>query len=280
MYLPYLIASINNTTNSFGLSASMVTFGEELLPQGSLLKLDPDYSNTKEYFEQMKPHVDKIRAYYKRRKDQRILSNLLYLNKRKRKKELVVGDVVIIQSLHLTAGRGVRATGSPGIILDICSSKKSALVENLLTGRIVKYNFSYLRRLTKPLFAKLPDNWKREIEKLNRADPRETSSSERDLEGSQVEEPGPLVYSQPLEEIETDPEVSQENTRPVTRSQLRHSQDEQSGMISYLRPQDDTDTIVVTLQESAGADSNHQLAEDMAMERRRESPPFHGFTED
>merc|ERR1712074_443749 len=40
MYLPYLIASINNTTNSFGLSATMVTFGEELLPQGSLLKLD------------------------------------------------------------------------------------------------------------------------------------------------------------------------------------------------------------------------------------------------
>ena len=122
-----------------------------------------DFSNKKEYFEKFKPHVDKIRSQFKKKKEQRIKSNLLYINKKRGKKNFIVGDLVILQSLHLTAGRGMRAIGAPGIILDICKSGRSALVENILTNRIAKYNYSYLRRITTPILTRLPDNWKSEI---------------------------------------------------------------------------------------------------------------------
>ena len=116
-------------------------FGEELLPRGELLELNMDYSNTKEYFEQLKPYVDRIRSQFKKKKENRIKYNLSYINKKRTKKDFIVGDLVILQSLHQAVARGMRAIGAPGIILDICKSGKSALVENILTNKIVEYNF-------------------------------------------------------------------------------------------------------------------------------------------
>ena len=145
-YLPYLITSINLTCTTFGVSPTQVMFGEELLPSGELLELNMDYSNTKEYFEQLKPYVDRIRSQFKKKKENRIKYNLSYINKKRSKKDFIVGDLVTLQSLHQAVARGMRAIGAPGIILDICKSGKSALVENILTNRIVKYNFSYLKR--------------------------------------------------------------------------------------------------------------------------------------
>ena len=202
-YLPYLMTTINNTTLAFLASPTEVTYGEELLPKGNLLELDQDYANTREYVEHLKPHVENIRAQFKKRKEQRIRSNLLYINKRRAKKDLVSGDLVILQSLHLTKGMGMRAIGTPGIILEICKSGKSALVENLLTQRIVKYNLSFLRRVTKPMFAKIPDDWKSQIIGAERATPRDSSSSESHFGESQEE------LSQPLDETQAEASASQ-----------------------------------------------------------------------
>ena len=202
-YLPYLITSINNTTQTFLASPAEVTYGEELLPKGNLLELEQDYANTKEYFDRLKPHVENIRAQFKKRKEQRIKSNLLYINKKRTKKNLLTGDLVILQNLHLTKGMGMRAIGSPGIILEICKSGKSALVQNLLTQRIVKYNLSFLRRVTKPLFAKLPDDWKEQIVGTTRKEPRDSSSSESQFGNSQED------LSQPLDETQTEASASQ-----------------------------------------------------------------------
>ena len=71
-YLPYLITSINHTCTSYGVSPIQVMFGEETLPRGDLIKLNTDYSNTKEYFEQLKPYVDKIRSQFKKRKNKEL----------------------------------------------------------------------------------------------------------------------------------------------------------------------------------------------------------------
>ena len=198
-YLPYLIASINNTCTSYGYSPSQVAFGEETLPRGDLIELRTDYSNTKEYMDQLKPFIEGVRKQHKKKKEQRIKSNLLYINKRRGKKDFVTGDAVILQSLHLTSGRGMKAIGAPGLIIDICKSGKSALVENILTHRVVKYNFSYLKRITTPILSKLPDEWKRRIEEISEAAPRDSSSQETQDGGSQ-EEVGPKQYSQTLGE--------------------------------------------------------------------------------
>ena len=130
-------------------------------------------------------------------------SNLLYINKKRTKKNLLTGDLVILQNLHLTKGMGMRAIGSPGIILEICKSGKSALVQNLLTQRIVKYNLSFLRRVTKPLFAKFPDDWKEQIVGTTRKEPRDSSSSESQFGNSQED------LSQPLNETQAEASASQ-----------------------------------------------------------------------
>ena len=74
---------------------------------------------------------------------------------------------MLLQNLHLSAGRGLKMSGTPGTILEICKSGKSALVQSLSTNRVVKYNFSYLRKVSKPIFSRLPDDWKRKIEELS-----------------------------------------------------------------------------------------------------------------
>ena len=165
-YLPYLIMSINNTTMTFGYSANQITYGDDFFPHNELLALDENLTNTQEYFFKLKEFVEAARRQHKRKKDLRIKSNLLYINKRRTKKDFKIGDVVLLQNLHLSAGRGLKMTGTPGVILEICKSGKSALVQSLSTNRILKYNFSYLKKVSKPVFSRLPDDWKRKIEEI------------------------------------------------------------------------------------------------------------------
>ena len=213
-----------------------------MLPRGDLIGLKADYSNTKEYFEKLKPYVENIRAQFKKKKEQRIKSNLLYINKRRGKKDFVTGDLVILQSLHLAAGRGMRAIGAPGIILDICKSGKSALVENILTNRVAKYNFSYLRRISTPIFAKLPDRWKDQIQKIHGAAPRDSTSPEPHFD-ELLEEPGPETYSQQSDEQHPEIEESEEQTDPdsLPQSNTDHqgrvaTTEEETGGIPEPRP--------------------------------------------
>lgn len=148
--------------------------------------------------------------------------------------------------MHLTAGRGMRAIGAPGIILDICKSGKSALVQNILTHRIAKYNFSYLRRITTPILTRLPENWKNEIKNLDRVCPRDSSSAEENL-GESQEEPGPFSYSQEREETPINNEEGKE------RSASQQSQQ-------------DTELIPSSLSQ-----------EQSKRDERSPSPPFYGF---
>ena len=150
-YLPYLITSINNTVMTYGYSPNQLAFGEDNMPQ-ELLSLNRDYSNVNEYMERLTHYVERIRKEHKKRKERRIRSNLAYINKKRLNKNLAVRDIVLLQNLHLSPNRGMKAAGTPGIILDVCKSGNSALVQSLLTMRVVKYSFTYLKKLTKPLF--------------------------------------------------------------------------------------------------------------------------------
>ena len=49
------------------------------------------------------------------------------------------------------------------VVLDICKSKSSALVQFINTKRVVKCHFSYIRKLISPLLRRLPDEWKSDV---------------------------------------------------------------------------------------------------------------------
>ena len=136
---------------TYGYSPNQLAFGEDNMPQ-ELLSLNRDYSNVNEYMERLTHYVERIRKEHKKRKERRIRSNLAYINKKRLNKNLAVRDIVLLQNLHLSPNRGMKAAGTPGIILDVCKSGNSALVQSLLTMRVVKYSFTYLKKLTKPLF--------------------------------------------------------------------------------------------------------------------------------
>ena len=166
---------------TFGYSPNQLTFAEDNKGPEQLLTVRRDFSNTKEYMEKLRPYVDKIRCEHKKRKDNRIRSNLSYINKKRSQKNLAVNDVVLLQNLHLSAGRGMKAIASPGIIIDVCKSGNAALVQSLLTERVVKYNFTYLKKITKPLFAQLPETWQIKVREATGRDTRNLSSQDSEL---------------------------------------------------------------------------------------------------
>ena len=97
------------------------------------------------------------------RKMDRIQRNLSYINRRRVTKNFQQGDIVLIQSVALAANNAGRCTYRPAIVLDITRSGTCALVQALGSSRVLKYHFTYMKKLTRPLFAQLPDNWQREV---------------------------------------------------------------------------------------------------------------------
>ena len=150
-----------------------------------LLGLHRNYSNAQEYTDKLKTYVEKIRKEHKRKKEQKIRSNLTYINKKRVNKVFQPGDIVLLQNLHLTANRGVKAASTPGVVLEICSSGKSALVQSLLTSRVVKYSFSYLKKMTKPMFAQLPELWQRKVTQTTQVPPIDFPSQGTEADDSQ-----------------------------------------------------------------------------------------------
>ena len=146
--------------------------------------------------ESLKQKLSIIRKEHIKRKLDRIDRNLFYINKKRINKKFKAGDLILYQNVRLQGQKASRCIYTPGIILEINKSGNSANIQSLITKRIIKYNFSFIKKITKPLFYKLPPTWKKLIlESVRR--PEEIPSQDTNEENM-------------LEDVFTDEEISED----------------------------------------------------------------------
>ena len=87
--------------------------------------------------------------------------------------------MVLYKNVRLEGLKASRCIYTPGIILEVNESKNNCSIQSIITNRIVKYNFSFLKKVTKPIFYKLPSSWKGPILEAVRK-PGAISSQETD----------------------------------------------------------------------------------------------------
>ena len=190
-FVPYVVSSINNSVMSYSASPNQLTFGRNDPHAADLITLKRDLSNIDEYIKELLPYVEQIRKVHRARKIDRIHRNLRYINRSRRTKTFNPGDLVLIQNLKLAANRVGRSTYRPATVLDITKSKSCALVQALGSNRVLKYHFTYIKPLIRPLFNKLPNEWQRQVLQATQGRLRELPSQEMDVssqEGSQETE--------------------------------------------------------------------------------------------
>ena len=130
--------------------------------------------------------MEGVRKTHRARKLNRIYRNLNYINKKRVNKTFQQGDLILIQDVALAANNAGRCTYRPAIVLDITQSGNCALVQTLGTNRVLKYHFTYMKKLTRPLFAQLPENWQGQI--ISSLDRRVEDLSSQEMEDEEQEE--------------------------------------------------------------------------------------------
>ena len=136
------------------------------------------------------PYVESARQKHRKRKLDRIFHNLSYINRNRATKTFKAGDVVLIQDVRLIANKVGRSTYRPAIILDITKSNSCALVQALGSNRVLKYHFTYIKPLTKPLFLKLPSNWQNEILEATQVDFEDSTGQDMEFDSPDYSQDG------------------------------------------------------------------------------------------
>ena len=179
--------------------------------------IDENYSNPREYVESMIKRVEEIRAQYIKRKARKARSNLHYLNKTRRGRTFAEGDVVLYKNVHLQKSSSTsKILYKPAIITEILPSKVHANIQSLVTSKILKYSFLYLKKINKMSQVSeipLPMEWQRRlIEAIRRKDEHdeeeesliETSSDDID----EMDETSDLGFGDSQESIQRSQEDS------------------------------------------------------------------------
>ena len=125
---------------------------------------------------------------HKARKIDRIYRNLRYINRSRKTKVFHPGDLILIQDVRIMGNRAGRSTYRPAIVLDITKSNSCALVQTLGSNRVLKYRFTYIKLLTRPLFNQLPIGWQDQILEATQGSVRDSPSldmGESSQDGSQ-----------------------------------------------------------------------------------------------
>ena len=173
---------------SYQHSANELTFGRNEPQTSDLITLKTDLSNMDEYVRHLVPHVEQIRKEHKARKIDRIYRNLRYINRSRQTKKFSPGDVVLLQDCKIASNKVGRSTYRPATVLDITKSNSCAIVQALGTNRVLKYHFTYIKPLTKPLFYKLPRGWQEKVVEATHGRVQDSPSQEIEeysQEGSQ-----------------------------------------------------------------------------------------------
>ena len=177
-FVPHIVSAINNSVMSYHHSPNQITFGSNDEHRANLITLNKELTNVDEYVEKLIPFVEKVRKDHRKRKLDRVYRNLSYINRNKTTKTFEPGDVVLIQDVRLIANKAGRCTYRPAIVLDITKSKSCALVQALESNRVLKYHFTYIKPLTKPLFLKLPEHWQNKVIEANRGELDDSGSQD------------------------------------------------------------------------------------------------------
>ena len=179
-------------------------FGSSNRNETDLLSFNHDLEDIDAYMGRLTTFIQEARKTHKKRKTARMLHNLRYINHRRSPKTFQPGDLVLCQNINLVGCRTARTLYFPGILLEINKSQNLALIQTFHTKRIIKCNFSFVRKLIKPMFLKLPEDWQAEIiRSIREKVGRDFSSDDSDAEISQEDENTSLPSQDP-EQISDD----------------------------------------------------------------------------
>ena len=173
--LPFIVNSVNESVLEYGATPVQLMFGTSNSRSIDLLTFKKDFSDVPEYISQLEKFIEEARKIHRKRKIQRIHHNLNYINSKRNTKNFKPGDLVLVQDINLVGQRNARTLYFPGTLLEVNKSENSALIQTFHTRRVIKSNFTFVRKLIKPLFIQLPEEWQKLVkDSLRQAGNEET----------------------------------------------------------------------------------------------------------
>ena len=158
--------SINSRVTIYGFSSEEITFGN-VTRKISPIKLNEDLSNFEECIRITLRKLKQIRAQHRKAKALKIKNNLTYINQRKKKRTFEEGQVILYKNVHISRGAGTsRILYKPGVIVETLLSGTHCCIQSLISGRILKYSYSYLKPfkdLSQLSRISLPREWQEKI---------------------------------------------------------------------------------------------------------------------
>ena len=186
-FLPFLTQSINARTTIYGYSPEMLTY-YNVSRNISPIKLHVDFSNFREYVENVRENIDRMRRQFTKAKIEKIKSNLFYINKRRKPRKFDEGTVCLYKNVHLERGMGSnRILYKPCIVIENLRSGTHCFIQSLVSNRILKYSYQYLkpiRNLNSLSRLSLPLDWQEKIREAMKSDVGSIKISDNEYETS------------------------------------------------------------------------------------------------
>ena len=155
--LAFICNSINSTPLSYKYSAEYIMFGSSLSTEHEPLQFDMSGTSIENYVKNALLRMQNSRADFEQRKLRKAEQNKIYLNKKTDKRNFEIGEVVFYQNLVLEANKTTKlANIGPAIVLKICTSSQTAVIQHILNKLISKQHFTHLIKYKQFLTTPLP----------------------------------------------------------------------------------------------------------------------------
>ena len=187
--LPYFASTLNEGILEYGYSPVQLMFRSSNRNETDLLSFNHNLEDIEAYMERLTTFIQEARKTHEKRMSARMLHNLKYINLRRSPKTFQLGDLVLCRNISLVGCRTAKTLYFPGILLEVNKSQNSALIQTFHTKGVIKCNFSFARKIIKPMFLKLSENLQAEIiRSIREKVGRDFSSDHSDAGISQADE--------------------------------------------------------------------------------------------
>ncbi len=143
----YVSNAINQSVNTFGYTPEEIMFGDNIPRQTDLIKVDNSHISFEDAIDIILKNAKFIRDRYEMRKSIKEKSNMTFKNKLSRSSKFIVGDLVLHRQMQVSTGTSSKwkplFTG-PYIINDIDKQNRTAVCQNVTTGKTIKAHFNNL----------------------------------------------------------------------------------------------------------------------------------------
>jgi hypothetical protein len=143
--------AINQSVNSYNNTPEEVMFGYRIPHNTELIKIDNWDVTNDVVIDKIIHEANLIRKNYEKRKDKKESSNVTFKNKLSGTLKFVIGDTVLHRQMQVSTGSSSKwrplFTG-PFVINEINKGERSAMCQNLTTGKTIKAHFNNLVRYT------------------------------------------------------------------------------------------------------------------------------------